>query len=414
MNFKDLTSIDELKEFLSGVKRVVFKIDETKDARYSWVNKFLVQFRYGQLSKAEKGIVIKCIIKLTGYSRQQVTRLIQQHARTGHIRRQQQTVKGFTPKYTREDIVLLAKMDQLHDTPSGPALKKLCERAWKLFGDSQYEKLGQISVSHLYNLRKTFTYTKKRQHFQKTRPNRSPIGERRKPRPNGKPGYLRIDTVHQGDLDGKKGVYHINAVDEVTQFEIVVTVEKISEYYLLPALEQLLEAFPFEILGFHSDNGSEYVNKYVAKLLSKLLVEFTKSRARHCNDNALAECKNGAVVRKFLGHSHISQKWASLTNLFNQQHLNPYINYHRPCYFPEEKIDNKGKIRKFYYYKNLLTPYEKLKSLPAAEKYLKPGVTFKELDKIAYIRSDNDAASSLQIARDKLFKTIYERTRRTG
>jgi hypothetical protein len=50
---------------------------------------------------------------------------------------------------------------------------------------------------------------------------------------NGKPGYIRIDTVHQGDLDGCKGVYHINAVDEVTQIEIVVSVEKISEQYFM-------------------------------------------------------------------------------------------------------------------------------------------------------------------------------------
>ena len=142
-----------------------------------------------------------------------------------------------------------------------------------------------ISVSHLYNLRKSKVYIRQRRHFEKTRSTPSKIGERRKPQPNGKPGYIRIDTVHQGDLDKRKGVYHINAVDEITQFEVVCTVEKISGCYLMPALEQMLEAFPFTLQGFHSDNGSEYINKRVAALLEKLRVEFTKSRSRHSNES---------------------------------------------------------------------------------------------------------------------------------
>ena len=134
--------------------------------------------------------------------------------------------------------------------------------------------------------------------------------ERRKPCPYGQPGYLRIDSVHQGVLDGRKGLYHINAVDAVTQMEVAACVEKISERFLIPALEQMFEFLPFVILGFHSDNGSEYVNKTVAKLLKKLHVEFTKSRARHSNDNALVECKNGHVIRKQFGHAHIPQHYA--------------------------------------------------------------------------------------------------------
>jgi hypothetical protein len=104
-----------------------------------------------------------------------------------------------------------------------------------------------------------------------------------------------------------KGVYHINAVDEVTQWEIVGSVEQISEAFLLPMLKEMLAQFPFRIRGFHSDNGSEYINHLVAELLGKLLIEQTKSRPRHSNDNGLAESKNGAVVRKHMGayaHCH--------------------------------------------------------------------------------------------------------------
>ena len=353
-------------------------------------------------------------MKISGYSRQQLARLIAQYRKTGRLQRRQRTVSGFKSKYTQQDIRLLAAMDERHDTPCGPAVKKLCERACEVFGETAYAALATISVSHLYNLRKSTSYVRQRRHFEKTQPRPSKIGERRKPQPNGQPGYIRIDTVHQGDLDKQKGVYHINAVDEVTQFEVVCTVEKISERYLIPALEQLLETFPFILLGFHSDNGSEYINKRVAELLEKLLIEFTKSRSRHSNDNALAESKNGAVVRKLFGYGHIPQRWAPLINDFNQQYLNPYLNFHRPCFFPETRTDDKGKQRKIYRYENMMTPYDKLKSLPSAKDYLKLGVSFEILDRLAHQISDNQAADQLQKARQNLFKTIHGRTLKTG
>lgn len=111
--------------------------------------------------------------------------------------------------------------------------------------------------------------------------------------------------VHQDDQDKQKGVYRINAVEEVAQFEVACTVERISEQYLMSATSQLLECFPFVIKGFCSDNGSEYINYKVAALLQKLLIKFTKSRSRQINDNALVESKNGSVIRKLFGYSHI-------------------------------------------------------------------------------------------------------------
>ena len=414
MNLDNLTSIDQLAEFLSGTQTVAFSVLSHPAARYEWVQKTLVRFRYLTLSKRHQGVVIRVLMKVSGYSRQQITRLIAQYRKTGALKRRQRTVTGFTQKYTPADIGLLAAMDERHDTPCGPAVKKLCERALLVFGQTEYERLASISVSHLYNLRKSLSYGRLRRHFEKTKPRQIPIGERRKPAPNGQPGYIRIDTVHQGDLDGKKGVYHVNAVDEVTQFEVVCTVEKISEYYLIPILTQLLEAFPFSVLGFHSDNGSEYINKRVAELLDKLLIEFTKSRSRQSNDNALAESKNGSVVRKIFGYSHIPSRFAQRINLFNQQVLNPYVNYHRPCFFPETHTDAKGRQRKRYRYEAMMTPYDKLKSLPEAERYLKPDLSFAILDKIAYALSDNQAADRLQKARQKLFHTIHEQDLKSG
>ena len=113
----------------------------------------------------------------------------------------------FARRYTTEDIRLLAEMDALHGTLSGTTTRKLCERAFQVYGDARYERLAGISNGHLYNLRQHKTYRNTRGSFDKTRPAKVNIGERKKPLPAGRCGYLRVDSVHQGDLDGIKGVY---------------------------------------------------------------------------------------------------------------------------------------------------------------------------------------------------------------
>lgn len=413
MNIDNLTNITQMEEFLEGSQAIAFSVAANADERYRFIEKTLKRFAYKYLKRKEKGVVRKFLMKVSGYSRQQITRLITQYSDSNTIVRQQRTENGFKRQYIAQDIRLLAKIDELHETPNGLRVKKICERAYQKFKDESYSRLSNISVSHIYNLRQTKTYQLSSKSYTKTKSKKSVnIGQRRKPKANGEPGYIRIDTVHQGDLNKTKGVYHINAVDEVTQYEVVVTVEKISEHYLIPALEVLLEIFPFKIINFHSDNGSEYVNKNVAKLLQKLLIEFTKSRPRHCNDNALAEGKNAAVVRKIFGYSHIPQKHAQRINEFNIDALNPYINFHRPCLFPTTYIDKVGKTRKKYEYKNMQTPYEKFKSLTDAKAYLKDDINFENLDDIANAMTDNEAAEHLQQQRLLLFNMIHEDSER--
>lgn len=405
MNDTKLDSAEAIKAFLGSADKLEFQV--TKEKRYEWIAGTLKRTNYFKLSKKDKGPVREYMERMTGYSWSQLKRLIVQYREKRWIGRTASNRHTFAMHYTHSDVLLLAKTDEAHQTLSGPATKKLFERAYQVYGDPAYERLAYISVSHLYNLRKGTFYQRQRRHFTKTQKSAVQIGIRRKPNPQGQPGYIRIDTVHQGDQDKQKGVYHINAVDEVTQFEVICSVEKISENYLIPVLEELLAAFPFVILGFHSDNGSEYINNVVAKLLNKLNIEMTKSRARHSNDNALAESKNGAIVRKYLGYMHIAQKWAPLINEFNRTHLTPYLNFHRPCYFAEIKVDPKGKEKKTYPYRCLMTPYEKLKSLPNAEHYLKEGVRFEELDVQMMAMTDLQAAKALKKAQSELFKQIF-------
>ena len=124
---------------------------------------------------------------------------------------------GWKRKFSDLDVALLAETDALHNTLSGPATVHLMKRALEGYGDTRYARLARISVGHLYNLRRRSGYLARRQVFTKTRPTGIAIGVRRAPVPDGRPGFIRIDSVHQGDQDGVKGVYHINAVDCVTQ-----------------------------------------------------------------------------------------------------------------------------------------------------------------------------------------------------
>jgi len=406
MNDSHIVSITQLKEFLKGSQHIEFEA-RSQEEKYQWIGEKLIRFRYFPARKKDKSIIKEYIMRMTGYSDAQLTRLIAKQKKYGKIFADTKKRHKFPRKYTAEDIARLIETDNAHSRLSGPGTKRILKRMFEVFKDLRFERLKDISSAHIYNLRGTRQYKSHALTVEKTKPVQVPIGERRKPDPRGKPGYLRVDTVHQGDLDKEKGVYHINVVDEVTQWEIVGCAEKvISERYLLPLLKDLIEQLPFVIHGFHSDNGSEYINRRVAGLLNKLLIHQTKSRARHTNDNPLVEGKNGSVVRKHMGYAHIPKRYAPAINQFYKQHFNVYINYHRPCGFATVITDKKGKQKKTYPHKDYQMPYEKLKSLKNAEQYLKEGISFEILDKIAYEKSDNDCAALMQKAKQQLFKTF--------
>jgi len=410
MNDSHITSIAQMESFIKGADEAEISFrGKSREEKYAWIKQTLAKFHYFKLKKKEKTIIRKFIMRMTGYSKSQLTRLTTKKRRVGVIVVKTSDKHKFPQKYTTDDVALLIETDKAHSRLSGPATKKILKRMYEVFKDLRFSRLKDISVSHIYNLREKRQYLSQTYFFAKTKPVAVPIGERRKPDPQGQPGFIRVDTVHQGDLDKEKGVYHVNLIDEITQWEIVVACEKISEYFLLPVLEAALAQFPFRILGFHSDNGSEYINKIVAKLLNKLLIDQTKSRARRCNDNALAEGKNGSVVRKHMGRNFIPQRHAPAINDFYRKYFNPYLNYHRPCGYATIITDLKGKQKKIYKKEDYLTPYEKLKSLPNAASYLKEGTAFKELNKLACQKSDNECAALMQKAKVELFNQFHQR-----
>jgi len=401
-------TIQQIKEFLEGTVTLKFS-SKNKTETYPWLEQNLLEIGYKKLKKTEKGLVRKYINKVTAYSASQITNLINQFHKKARLKICKYRRHSFYKKYTDLDIKLLATIDDAHNCLAGPATKKIISREYKTFGKKEYKNLAAISVSHLYNLRQEFLYRNTVRIYHKTRPTGVPIGERRKPVPNGQPGFLRVDSVHQGDSAHEdKGVYYINLIDEVTQWEVVVCVEGISERFLIPALEMALTCFPFVIQNFHSDNGSEYINYDIVKLLNGLLIKLTKSRPRRSNDNGLAETKHN-IIRKQMGYAYIPQQHAKKINVWYQQYFNIYLSYHRPCGFRKEvAVKNKpGKTKYLYPYDQYQTPYDKFKSLPNAEKYLREGVTFESLDKIAYAKSDTEFALETNEAKRKLFSTIH-------
>lgn len=239
--------------------------------------------------------------------------------------------------------------------------------------------------------------------YTKTKAVKRSIGERRKPQPQGKPGYIRVDSVHQGDRNGQKGVYYINSVDKVTQWQIVLCTEKISEAYLTPIILLLLGQYPFVIKEFHTDNGSEYINRWLVQILNKLLIKLTKNRSRKTTDNAQCESKNNIII-KHMGYFYISQTYAPLINDFMKDIFNPYLNFHKPCGFASITIDKRGKEKKKY--DVYQTPYEKLINIKNFTKYLKSGVTADDLSKIAHCMSDNEYAVIVQEKKEQLFEKV--------
>jgi len=391
-------TLTEMQEFLEGSRAVQWTACG-REAIYEFLRRVLEAHQYCGLSKARKGIVRGFLLRLSGRSRAQLTRLLGQWRRRGRITVRPVRRHRFPCRYTRQDIALLAAVDRAHEGLSGPAVRRILQREYGVFGKAEFQRLAGISASHIYNLRRAGAYRQQRVQVHHTRARQVSIAERRKPDPQGQPGYLRVDTVHQGHHDGQPGLYHLNSVDTVTQWQVVGATETISERHLVPVLEAILHQFPFRIRGFHCDNGGEFLNYTVARLLNKLLVEFTKSRPYRTTDNALVEGKNGAVVRKHIGYGPLAAEQAAALQRFYTAWFNPYLNYHRPCGFATVQITARGQRKRRYRPDDYRTPYEKLLSLPHWEQFLKPGMTAPQLRQQATRRSDTEAAQQMQRAK---------------
>ena len=406
LSLDKIRTVDQMRAFVEGAALAeIVPLD--RDGTYALIANALERVLYPRLGKADKSAVKRFLEAATGLSRAQVTRLIARHRRTGTIRdrRAKPPARPFRRRYTDADVALLAKVDEAYGQLSGPATKEVLRRQYEVHGDERFRRLASISNGHIYNLR-----NQRRRGgltFHKTRPTPANIAARRRPTPNGEPGHLRVDTVHLGDREGEKGSYVINIVDEVTQFEYLGAVPNITEHFLIPLLEALITSFPFAVRAFHADNGSEFINHRVARLLTKLHVgTFTKSRPRRSHDNALVEGRNGSIIRRWLGRIFVPGSLTHLVDAFLREELSPLLNFHRPCLFAVEEVSETGRVRRRYPQAMVATPYDRLRGLPDAERFLRPGITFERLDRTAMRTESLRAAERVRRARSTLLRTL--------
>jgi hypothetical protein len=208
MQNAETLTIGQIQEFLRGSETIEFQ-SQNRAELYGWVQRVLVAQEYATQGKKQRGAVRAYIVKTTGLSVPQATRLIRQYRAQGVIEAVQYRRWRFPVKYTSQDVARLAEVDRAHGWLSGPATVRIMQREHQQFGKAEYARLGEISVAHLYNLRGSSAYRKLAAKWEPTHPTATSIGERRQPDPRGQPGFLRIDTVHQGDWNGVKGVYHL-------------------------------------------------------------------------------------------------------------------------------------------------------------------------------------------------------------
>lgn len=404
MNDSRIVSITQLKEFLKGSLQIPFSLTEASiERKYEFLEETIKRFAYRTLKRRDKKIILWYLRKITGYKKERVYQLVALAA-WGHLQKTPYVRVKPHCLYPSAAVKLLEKTDELHLRLSESATKEILRREFEVFGKTEYQTIARISHAHITNLRHSQGY--KNFWVNHTQARQVPIGLTQPPENFGRPGSIRVDSVSQKD------VYHINAVDEITQWEVVFCVAQLSEACTLPALTEIFDQYPFRIFNFHSDRGHETINYLVADLLQRLLIKQTKSRSYHSSDNALVETKNGSVIRKNLGWEHIDQTLAEEINRYYRNFFNPYLNFHRPCAYPTVETDEKGRKIKVYHLYRI--PYEFLKSLPEAGTYLKPGITFKDIDSQAYSHSDNDFAKMMRTEEERLFRKIRETDRQNG
>lgn len=401
MDDSRISDVSELLAFMEGLGKVQIELVDDISEKYTLIEKTVKKFKYSKLAKHDKKTVLIYLRHLTGYHKVQLLRLIKRVLAGEHLERTCYVRQNSHHVYTPEDIKLLEYTDAVHHRLNSLATKKILERQANLFGEHKYDHISQVSSSHINNLRKSNGY--KVLWVNGTKARIIAIGKTKEPEPNGRPGSIRVDTVHQ------RGIYYIHAVDEVIQWDVLIAVPMISERYLEPALELIIAMFPFKIFNFHSDRGVEFINQIVARLLNKLIIEQTKSRSRHSNDNALIESKNGSIIRKNFGYEHINKSQVDDINQFLINYFIPYLNYHRPCLFLiKTKKNKRGHETRIYGDAN--TPYEKLKEVDITLKIscLEQKNTFAQLDQIAYRYSDNEWAKIMRKQEHKAFEEILD------
>ena len=390
-------SIEQIKNLLN-VENLDIRIDNNKDA-YTWINSLLTSVKYNSLRKKDKHYVILYISKVLNLSVGRTRHLASMWSKKGDLEYRKYKRSHIYRKYSIEDILLVLETFNNHKI-NGNAIKKILQDEYNIYGRKEYSNISNISSSYIYTLLKNNNHN-----LSKTKAVHTDIGIREPLKKDGKAGHLSIDTVHQKESNKCKEFYYINVIDFHTQWQLIYVVKQVSERYLLPVLQDMLNTFPFEIIEIHSDNGFEYINHKVSKILTGLHIKQLKSRPYKSEDNGQIETKN-TIIRKEMGYFPMSDKYIEPLSMFFSKYYNDYLNYHHPCAYPTMTKDNKGRIRRKYSQSNYMTPYQKLKEIDPQSTTLKKGVSFQYMDKKELEYSHNEYIKIVEREKSKILRNF--------
>ena len=232
MNNSSKTSIKQIEKCIKHLPGVEFKAEDRYQA-YKWINEIFKVIKYSKLKKKERGEVLTYISTFTGYKRGWVKKLAVQYIRGKLEIKKYQRENGFNKKYTYEDKQLLFETRKVHNFISGNAIRKIMRDEYEIYKHTEYKNIKDISVSYMYKLFGK-THDRRANKFFGTKPKNSTIGIRAPLTYDGCAGHLNVDTVHQGDRNGEKGIYHVNIVDSLTQWELIASLDVIAESSLAP------------------------------------------------------------------------------------------------------------------------------------------------------------------------------------
>ena len=381
-------TVEQIRGFLDGNGEVDFRPLD-RDEAHDLVRRTLLRLDYDALDRAGKGTVREYLVKATGLSRAQVTRLIGQYRETGRIedRRRGNSGRPFAQRLHAGG----------HPTAGGgrrdrrPALRSRGVRgdAPRVRGVRQRALRAPVAAVPVPPVHAAVEDLPRAAHDRRAHPadhgtHRAPAsGSTRQARLPARGHSARVDFVHvgrpqrrQGRLRQQPGRPRPLAVGghPVRARRRRGRHRRIRSWFpywrrCSPPCRSSSPASTRTTVPSTSTTQSPRCSTRCMSLISR-------GRARHSNDSALVEGKNASVVRKWLGHDHIPQRFAPQVNAFANDVLSPYLNHHHPCLFATEVRDAKRKVRRRYRRRDVATPYEKLKSLPDAARLLKPGVTF--------------------------------------
>ena len=191
MNEAQVRTLEQVRQVVAGTAELEFKRADNDEGRYGWIGSVLQRFGYRSLKRPDRGVLLVYLQRLSGYSRAQVKRLVAVWVSGAPlVKRYCAPEHAFARRYTAADVALLAEVDRAMNTLSGPATACVLRRQRDVFADPRFERLGSISVGHLYNLRASAGYRAQRVVLTKTRPTKAAtIGLRKAPAPEGRPGF---------------------------------------------------------------------------------------------------------------------------------------------------------------------------------------------------------------------------------